>query len=164
MTRTVLGAFRSSDAAERAVDELAAQGFDSEHISVAVSDRAHALHFSAKHDKTVEGVGVGLISGGVLGGVVAGLTTVATVVVPGVGVLVAGPLLSAFAGMNAGAVVGTFVGGLIGHGIPEREAKIYKEAVKEGNLLVAVSADDADRAGDARRIMDQAGAMKLGHG
>lgn len=161
MTITVLGAFGTTDQAAHAVERLSVAGFEKRQISIAVSDRAHALHFSAKRDKTVEGIGVGSITGGVLGGVVAGLTSVAAFVVPGVGVLVAGPLLGAFAGLNAGAVVGTFIGGLIGHGIPEREAKMYEEAVKQGNLLLAVTVPNADRAGDARRILDEAGATKF---
>ncbi len=161
MTITVLGAFGSTAQAAQAVEELTRAGFERRQISVAVSDRAHAMHFSAKRDKTVEGIGIGAIAGGVLGAVAAGLTTVAAFVVPGVGVLVGGPLLSAFAGLNAGAVVGTFFGGLIGHGIPEREARMYEQALKEGNLLIAVTAMNADRAGDARRILDKAGATKF---
>ena len=161
MTITVLGAFGSTDQAARAVEDLTAAGFDRQQISIAVSDRAHARHFSAKRDKTVEGIAVGSIAGGVLGGILVGLTTVATVVVPGVGLLVAGPLLGAFVGMDAGAVVGTFFGALVGHGIPEREAKMYEQAVKEGNLLIAVAAIDADNAGAARRILDNAGAAKF---
>lgn len=161
MTITVLGAFGSSDQAARAIEQLDSAGFERQQISIAVSDRAHALHFSAKRDKTVEGIGVGSVAGGVLGGIIGGLTTVATVVVPGVGLLVAGPLIGAFVGLDAGAVVGTLLGGLVGHGIPEHEAKTYEQAVKEGNLLVAVAATDADNAGEARRILDEAGAVKF---
>ncbi len=161
MTITVLGAFGSTDQAAQAVEQLTEAGFERQQISIAVSDRAHALHFSAKRDKTVEGIGVGSVAGGVLGGIIAGLTTAATIVVPGVGLLVAGPLVGTFVGMDAGAVVGTLVGGLIGHGIPEHEAKMYEQAVKEGSLLVAVQATDADNAGTARRILDRAGAAKF---
>ena len=79
-------------------------------------------------NKALEGAGVG---GGI--GAVA-----ATVAVPGVGLLVAGPIAAALAGAGAGAVVGGGIGALVGAGISEERIKEYESGLKEGGILMGV--------------------------
>ena len=52
--------------------------------------------------------------------------------------IVAGPIFAALAGGGAGAVTGGAVGGLVGLGIPESNAKAYEEALKKGGVVFGV--------------------------
>ena len=50
-----------------------------------------------------------------------------TIAVPGLGLVVAGPIAAALAGAGAGAAAGGLIGAMVGAGIPEdRGAKEYK--------------------------------------
>jgi len=56
---------------------------------------------------------------------------------------------------------GGVVGGLIGLGIPEIEAKRYEEKLKSGNYLIAVHAQDDDQENRAKEIFEAAGAEDI---
>ena len=65
----------------------------------------------------------------------AALVAAATsIAIPGVGLLVAGPIAGAIAGAGAGGATGTLLGALIGAGIPETRAVEYERGIKEGDL------------------------------
>src|SRR5215203_3930352 len=57
-----------------------------------------------------------------------------------------------------GATTGGIVGGLVGMGIPEIEAKRYEGKLKEGNYLIAVHAEDGDQVDRAKEIFKAANA------
>ena len=70
-----------------------------------------------------------------------------SVAIPGLGLVVAGPIAAALAGAGAGAAGGGLLGALIGWGIPEERVKHYEEGVKNGGILLGVrprSEEDAD--------------------
>ena len=73
------------------------------------------------------------------GGALAAIAAAATVAVPGLGLLVAGPIAAALAGAGAGAVVGGGIGALVGAGIPEERVKEYESGLKEGGILMGVT-------------------------
>jgi hypothetical protein len=81
-------------------------------------------------------------------------------VVPGLGLLAAGPVVAILAGLGAGAAAGGLTGALIGLGIPEHEAKFFNDAIERGGILVGVYAHD-DKKEVARKILDAAGADKV---
>ena len=59
-----------------------------------------------------------------VGAALAALFAVGTVVVvPGLGLVLAGPIAAALAGAGAGGVTGGLIGALIGAGIPEGESR-----------------------------------------
>ncbi len=58
--------------------------------------------------------------------------------IPGLGILIAGPIAAGLAGAGAGGITGGIVGALIGSGIPEARAKLYEDGVKEGNIVMGV--------------------------
>jgi len=60
-----------------------------------------------------------------------------------------------------GATTGGVVGGLIGLGIPEIEAKRYEGKLKSGNYLVAVHAKDGDEEDRAKEIFENGGAEDI---
>ena len=58
----------------------------------------------------------------------------------------------ALGGAALGATAGGIVGGLIGLGIPEIEAKRYEEKLKKGNYLISVHVDTGDQEDRAKSI------------
>jgi hypothetical protein len=87
----------------------------------------------------MEDAGKGGIIGGTLGAIIAGVAAAGTsLVVPGLGLVVAGPIAAALAGAGAGGGAGALIGGLIGAGIPEERAKVYESGVKEGGIVMGV--------------------------
>ncbi|WP_437669691.1 hypothetical protein [Sorangium sp. So ce131] len=63
---------------------------------------------------------------------------VASVVVPGLGLVAAGPVAAALAG--AGSAVGGIAGALVVAGVPEGRAQVYEAGLKQGAVLVCVYA------------------------
>jgi hypothetical protein len=161
MATLVSGIFKSRSSAERAVDDLLRAGFSRDDISMMMTDATRGREFGVQMaTKAPEGAAAGATVGGVLGGVAAGLVALGTIVVPGLGLLAAGPIVAVLAGVGAGAAAGGVTGALIGMGIPEHEAKFYNEAIEHGGILVGVYVHD-DRKATARKILDAAGAEKV---
>ncbi|MBA2378497.1 MAG: hypothetical protein H0V76_02855, partial [Blastocatellia bacterium] len=98
--------------------------------------------------KALEGSGAGAAIGGTLGAIIGGIAAIGTsVLIPGLGLVVAGPIAAALVGAGAGGATGTLVGGLIGWGIPEEKAQAYETGIREGGTVIGVnprSDEDAD--------------------
>ena len=70
--------------------------------------------------------------GTAVGATLAAIAAVGTVlIIPGLNLIVAGPIVAALAGGGVGAVAGGLVGGLVGLGIPERDAVVYNRSLQE---------------------------------
>ena len=138
--------FRDKESAERAYDSLASRGYQSKDVNVVMSDATRKRHFSgpgAKEtelgNKAAEGAGVGGAIGVTVGGIAAAIAAVGTsIAIPGLGLVIAGPLAAALAGAGAGGAAGGIVGALIGWGIPEERVKHYEAGLKEGGILMGV--------------------------
>lgn len=143
----VTGLFRDRDSAERAYQSAAERGYGRNDVNVVMSDDTRKRHFSGEAgapetelgSKAAEGAGVGGAIGGALGAIAAAIAAVGTsVAIPGLGLVIAGPLAAALAGAGAGGVTGGLVGALIGAGIPEERVKKYESGIKEGGILMGV--------------------------
>jgi len=139
------GLFNDRDSAERAYQSLSARGYSKDDINVVMSDDARKKHFASGTTKTelgnkaAEGAGIGGAVGGTLGAVLAGATAVGTsLALPGLGLVIAGPLAAAAAGAGAGAATGGLLGALVGWGIPEERVKHYESGLKQGGILMGV--------------------------
>lgn len=110
----------------------------------------------AESSKAPEGATAGATVGGALGGILMGLAATGLVLIPGVNLVAAGPLLAVLAGIGGGGAVGGLLGGLLGLGIPEHEAKLVEQGLSKGNVLVGVRAH-ADRVDVARKILRETG-------
>lgn len=149
----VTGLFRDRDSAERVYNSLSSRGYSKDDISLMMSDEARGKYFpgdqadTALGDKALEGAGVGSAIGGTIGAVLAGIAAIGTnVLLPGVGLIVAGPLLAGLAGAGAGGLTGGLVGALVGSGIPEDRAKEYESGIKEGGMVMGVNARNPEDA------------------
>jgi heat induced stress protein YflT len=161
MSTLVTGIFTSRAAAERGVQELIDFGYSRDDISVLMTDTTRGREFAVKDaTKAPEGAATGAAVGGVLGALAAGLVAVGTIVVPGLGLAAAGPVVASLAGLGAGAAAGGLIGALTGLGIPEHEARFYHDEIKKGGILVGVYAHK-DRVRETKEILEAAGAEKV---
>ncbi len=66
-----------------------------------------------------------------------------SLLIPGLGLVAAGPLIGALTGGAVGGIAGGLIGALVGAGIPEHEARFFEDALKEeGNVLVVAHVPD----------------------
>jgi hypothetical protein len=147
----VTGMFRDRDSAENAYRSLSDRGYTKDDVNVLMTDETRKKHFSGEDadtelgSKALEGAAVGAGIGGTLGAIIAGIAAVGTLTIPGVGLIAAGPIAAALAGLGAGAATGGLVGALVGAGIPEDRAKVYDKGIREGGIVMGVTPrSDAD--------------------
>lgn len=139
------GMFRDRESSEQAYNALHERGYSKDDINLVMSDETRKKHFSGDAKETeigtkaAEGTGKGAAIGGTIGaiaGVVAAIGT--SLVIPGLGLIVAGPIAAGLAGAGAGGITGGVIGALVGSGIPEERAKLYESGVKNGNIVMGV--------------------------
>ncbi len=145
------GLFRDRESTEGAYQSLRDRGYSDSEINVMMSDQTRDTHYkdgTELGNKATEGAGVGGAVGGALGAIIGGVAAIGTnLLLPGLGLVIAGPLAAALAGAGAGGFTGGLVGALIGWGIPEERAKVYETGIKEGGTVLGVtprSNEDAD--------------------
>lgn len=144
--RLVTAMFNDRDSAERAYSTINSRGYTHDDVHVIMSDKARDTHFGNTTIKTelgnkaLEGAGVGSAIGTTLGAIAGAVVAIGTnLILPGVGLVIAGPLAAGLAGAGAGAATGGIIGALVGAGIPEERAKIYEDGVKQGNIVLGVN-------------------------
>ena len=159
----VFGIFATVNRAEQAADQLIAQGFSNQDVSVLMADNETTRQFATeKNTKAPEGTTAGVTTGGVIGGTLGILAGIGTLAIPGVGPLIAaGPIMAGLAGLGVGGAVGGLIGGLVGMGIPEYEAKRYEGRVKDGGILLSVHCDTSDEISRAKDILKAEGAEDI---
>jgi hypothetical protein len=150
----VTGTFNNRDSAERAYNSMVNRGYSRDDINLMMSDDTRRKYFSDAArgtelgSKAMEGAGVGGAIGGVAGGILGALAAIGTnAIVPGLGIVVAGPFLAGLAGAGVGGAMGGIIGALIGAGIPEERAKFYESDIKNGGIVMGVNprtSEDAD--------------------
>lgn len=155
MAKLITGIFRSRSSAMLAVEDLIRHGFPQDDISLLMSETTRGREFVIdEHTKSPEGIVTGAAIGGVLGALALGLSAVGMIVAPGVGAYAVGHWLTTLAGFGAGAIGGGFIGGLIGLGIPEHEAELYRGEIEKGGILLGIFVYDKERAHEAEALMN----------
>ena len=149
----VTGLFPDRESAEAAYNATHARGYSSDDVNLVMSDDTRTRYFgdtaveTELGNKAAEGAGIGGAIGGTVGAIAAAIAAVGTTLaLPGLGLVVAGPLAAAIAGAGAGAAGGGLIGALIGWNMPEERIKEYEEGIKDGGILMGVhtrSDDDA---------------------
>src|SRR5690349_3424845 len=158
--RMVTGLFPDRESAERAYRDVSARGYGGDAVNLVMSDETRRRHFLSEGapetelgNKAAKGAGVGAGVGGAVVATLAAIAAVGTsVVIPGLGLVVAGPLAAGLAGAGAGGIAGGLVGALIGAGIPEERVKHYEQGIKDGGILMGVSPRSDE---DARYFEDR---------
>src|SRR5436190_23093396 len=150
--KMVTGLFRDRESAEGAYRSLSERGYEKDDVNLLMSEDTRKKYFDDKDSelgtKAWQGAGKGAAIGGGVGATLAAIAAIgATLALPGLGLLIAGPIAAGLAGGGAGALTGGLIGGLVGHGIPEEEAKAYEQGIKDGGIVMGVnprSDEDAD--------------------
>ncbi|HWI20416.1 MAG TPA: CsbD family protein [Vicinamibacterales bacterium] len=159
--RYVTGLYDSPESANRAYEGLTSKhGYKADDISVMMSDSTRKKHFGdvtpgtelSGGTKAAEGLGKGAAIGGGIGAALAALFAIGTsIAIPGLGLVVAGPIAAALAGAGAGGATGGLIGALIGAGIPEDRAREYERGLNEGGILIGTRYRDDAHAKELER-------------
>lgn len=155
--RMVTGMFRDRESAEKAYGAMHQRGYTKDDVNLVMTDEARKRHFADDRvtndkdlkdfdtddtelgNKALEGTGVGSAIGGTVGAVIGAVAAIGTsVALPGLGLIIAGPLAAGLAGAGAGGLTGGVVGALVGSGIPEERAEVYDQGIREGHIVMGV--------------------------
>lgn len=168
---TVTGIFDSRARAEAAVQQLHAAGIAKDRIAFLTPGTSEEEIESKLPISDTEQSGMGEAMGGAVGGAIgtaggAGLGAgIASLLVPGVGpVLAAGILGAAILGVG-GATTGMAAGAALernlADGVPHDELFLYEDALRQGNSIVIVFAEDEDAENRSRAVLAATGAKDI---
>jgi hypothetical protein len=168
---SVAGIFVSRDKAEHAVERIRSLGIPEERIVLLTPHTPPGAVESEVRTTDAESPGIGEALGATVGGAIgaAGGATLgaaaATLMVPGVGpVLAAGILGAAVLGLG-GAVTGATLGEALEEGmeegLPHDELYLYEEALRKGRSVIIAFVEDDDQADKIRNIFGQEGAESV---
>ncbi|MEA5507348.1 hypothetical protein VB735_30505 [Halotia wernerae UHCC 0503] len=142
---------------ELALRELKKNGFPLDKISVIARQGSEEIKdidgtplYHHVNNKAKKGLATGAIAGGTLGGFFGLLLGLGTMtIVPGIGHVlfvgtVAHTIVTTIAGGTLGTAAGGLVGGLIGLGIPEEQAKTYHQQVVNGYYLLIIEGTEPE--------------------
>lgn len=156
-----VGVFDNLARADRAVQRLVDDGVSTSRISFICSDAIPGLSQDVERVHPAGSLTIpAAAAGGALGTLLGGLTAIAGLTLTsGAGVLLVGPFLGSAA---AGGIAGGFVGAMATRGFEPEIADFYDEALRNGQILIAVEPadDDADQPDQARveAMLEAAGA------
>lgn len=136
--------FKTQEAAEKAYQGAIDAGYRPQDINVMMSEDSRNKYYDSvlvkEGSKASQGLGVGGATGAAVGGIVAAIAAIGTsLVLPGLGLIIAGPIAAGLAGAGAGSIAGGLVGALIGWGIPEDKAKVFESGIKSGGIVLGVN-------------------------
>ncbi len=169
--KTVAGIFQSRAEAERAVQQLHSEGLPNDRIALLTPgmDNEQVEHAVPTADSEQPGMGKamgGTVGGalGVAGGASLGAAA-ASLLVPGVGPVLAGGILGAAILGAGGTATGMAAGealeeGLV-TGLPHDELYLYEDALRKGRSVVIAFAETDELADRVRTTLDGAGAESI---
>ncbi len=149
---TVTGLFKDQDSAERAYLSATEAGYSANDLDVIMSEETRERYYGKNAtletevgNKAAEGAAVGGAVGASVGAIAGAIAAAGTVLaLPGLGLVIAGPLAAGIAGAGAGGVSAGLIGALIGWGIPEDTLKKYESDVKNGGILIGLKSRNDD--------------------
>jgi hypothetical protein len=158
----VTAVFRDRANAQMVYDELMARGYTQKEINVLMSDATRATYYAENREPIrpgthmAEGVAAGGAIGTAVGATLAAVAAIGTsLAFPGLGLVIAGPIVAALAGGGVGAVSGGVLGGLIGMGLTESNAKAYEAALRAGGTVIGVVPHSSEEATQIIRLFEE---------
>ena len=166
-----IGVFNTTQEAENVVEQLRKLGLGEKQIGYLSPNPSSRSRETRVPVSDTEAPGTGRAMGAAVGGAMgaAGGATLglvaATLMVPGVGPVIAfgflGAALIGSMGAAAGAVVGDSLEEGLGEGFPHEDIYVYQDALRNGKSLVIAYAKDDSQADRARAIMRNTGAVDI---
>lgn len=158
---TVFATYSSREELEGAISMARGAGFRTADVSVLVPggvSGGEPDNLQPGERKSVR-LGTDVV---IAGGGVGSLVSAGTLMVPGIGpMLAAGPILTALSKAQAERVVADITGWLIGLGVPARRAKSYQGLLQDGCILAGLHADNAAWAKRAKQLFEGTGAQNI---
>lgn len=168
---TVAGIFPSRAAAEQAVKEIYSLGIPNDRIALLTPGMSVEQVKNAVPTADSEQPGMGQAMGGAVGGAmgVAGGATLgaaaASLLVPGIGPVIAGSILGAALLGAGGTATGVAAGGAIEReleaGLPHDEIYLYEDALRQGRSVVVAFVDNEGAIYSVRGALAGAGAESI---
>lgn len=168
---TVAGVFNSRADAERAIQGLKSAGINQDRIAFLTPGTTDTAVEAAVPTSDTEQPGMGAAMGGTVGGAmgVAGGASLgaaaASLLIPGVGPVIAGGIIGAALLGVGGAVTGAAAGAALeeelANGLPHDELYLYEDALRKGRSVVIAFVDDDSSKEVAHNVMAQAGAESI---
>jgi hypothetical protein len=147
------GLFKDRASADRAYDDLVRRGYDKKDINVLMDKDTHERYTAPPREGDLEprdepkGVELGGPSGGTVGTIATAVAAVgAALLLPGLGIVAAGPIAAALTAAGAAAVTGGLIAALHDWGIPTERVQQYEAGLKAGGVLIGVRPHTADDA------------------
>lgn len=168
---TAAGIFPSRAAAEQAVKEIYSLGIPNDRIALLTPGMSDEQVKNAVPTADSEQPGMGQAMGGVVGGAmgVAGGATLgaaaASLLVPGIGPVIAGSILGAALLGAGGTATGVAAGGALEReleaGLPHDEIYLYEDALRQGRSVVVAFVDNEGAIYSVRGALAGAGAESI---
>jgi len=145
----VTGMFYDRDSAERAYRSIIGRGYTQDEINLAMADETRKVLFPEEglvtelgEKAAKEGVDLGNPKGGTLATLTTAVSAIgaagALLLLPGIGVVLAGPITAAIAGAAAAGVAGGLIGALQHWGIPASRMDEYHAGIENGGILMGL--------------------------
>jgi hypothetical protein len=152
----VFGIYGKCDAVQPAIELLLSKGFSASDISIALpgneSTRA-LLHKSSKAAALLESDAARTVQAFEI------LESLGELALPDLGSFIAaGPIMTTLSGVAAGTHHRSLAAAFIGIGVPEYEARLYENALKEGGALLSVQCSESDQMASAKNLLEHSGA------
>lgn len=167
---TVAGIFQSRSQAEQAIENLRALGLSDENLSLLAPGAEEQVEPDVPTSDT-EQPGMGNALGGLVGGAMgaaSGMTlgaAAASLLVPGVGPIMAAGIIGAAlfgaGGAAAGMAAGGALEGQIAQGLPHDELFIYEDALRQGRTVVIVQLEAEGQVYSVQGALSEAGAESI---
>jgi hypothetical protein len=167
----VAGIFDSRADAERAIQQIQSLGIPNDRIALLTPEMSKKQVEQEVPTDDTEAPGEGKVLGGVVGGAMGigggaslGMAT-ASLIIPGVGPVIAGGILGAailgVGGTATGMAVGEALDEALMDGLPHDELYVYEQALRRGRSVVIAFADDEETAERVRDAFENARAESI---
>ena len=161
--KAIAAIFASRADAERAAHRLIDLGWAPAHVSV-LSPGAHPRQEVPTDEGEAPGTGtaIGAVVGGATGAAIGmPLGAAMSLMVPGVGPVIALGLIGAALFSAGGAAVGSALETTLSRGVPRDDLFLYEDALRRGRSIVVALADDDTTAERARHTLIEAGGVDV---
>jgi hypothetical protein len=156
--RSVFCIAASRGRADRIVHELKEADFSSTDISVIFLDRSPGSQSRTNNAAPASATAAATQSGGEIRGVLGWIAGIRSLVIPGIGPLIAaGPVAAILSSKTLGGIAG----GLADFDVPQVEAVRYEGRIKDGSILIAVHSENPEKSDQARGIFAGNGAENV---
>jgi hypothetical protein len=161
--KTIAAIFESHADAERAAQRLTSLGFSRDHIAV-LSPGARVRDAVPTDEGEAPGTGaaIGAVVGGATGAAVGmPLGAAISLMVPGIGPVIALGVIGAALFGAGGAAVGSALETTLTQGVPRDDLFIYEDALRQGRSVVVALTEDEPAAERAREALTAAGGVDV---